>query len=250
MLWKILWKMKLVKKEMLTRLNKYIAGSGITSRRKSEEYILQGRVTVNNKVVKELAYKVNSEQDSVMLDGEKITPRKHIYFLLNKPAGVITSTDDEKKRRTVVDLIKVNEKIFPVGRLDYNTTGVLLLTNDGEFSNLLTHPRNKVPKEYEVKLDKPLSNEDIEKLLKGIFIERRKGVFVKISLLSPNKKVARITTFEGRNHFVKKMFGALGYYVTGLNRKSFAGFTADVPLSSYRKLSKTEIEGVFKNYAK
>ena len=184
MLWKILWKMKLVKKEMLTRLNKYIAGSGITSRRKSEEYILQGRVTVNNKVVKELAYKVNSEQDSVMLDGEKITPRKHIYFLLNKPAGVITSTDDEKKRRTVVDLIKVNEKIFPVGRLDYNTTGVLLLTNDGEFSNLLTHPRNKVPKEYEVKLDKPLSNEDIEKLLKGIFIERRKGVFVKISLLS------------------------------------------------------------------
>src|SRR3989339_38531 len=152
MLWKILWKMKLVKKEMLTRLNKYIADSGITSRRKSEEYILQGRVTVNNKVVKELAYKVNSEQDSVMLDGEKITPRKHIYFLLNKPAGVITSTDDEKKRRTVVDLIKVNEKIFPVGRLDYNTTGVLLLTNEVSFLIFLLIPVIKYLKNMKLSL--------------------------------------------------------------------------------------------------
>src|SRR3990172_6007642 len=233
-------------KMMLTRINKFIADSGLTSRRKAEELILQGRVSVNNKVVGTLSYKINPDKDEVFIDGERIRAKKNIYYLLNKPKGVISSTNDEKHRRTVVDLINTKERIYPVGRLDFNTTGVLLLTNDGDFSNLLTHPRNKVPKEYEVKLDKPLSNEDIEKLLKGIFIERRKGVFVKISLLSPNKKVARITTFEGRNHFVKKMFGALGYYVTGLNRKSFAGFTADVPLSSYRKLSKTEIEGVFK----
>jgi 23S rRNA pseudouridine2605 synthase len=239
-----------MKKEMLTRLNRYIAESGVTSRRKSEEFILQGRVTVNNKVIENLAFKVDGELDVVMLDGEKINPRRHIYFLLNKPAGVITSTDDEKKRKTVVDLIKVNEKIFPVGRLDYNTTGVLLLTNDGEFSNFLTHPRNKIPKEYEVKLDKPLSVENLEKLLKGIYIDRKKGVFAKILFQGSNKKSVVVTTFEGRNHFVKRMFSILGYNVTALNRKSFAGFTANVPPGSYRKLSKSEVEGVFKNYAK
>lgn len=239
-----------MKKEMLTRLNRYIAESGITSRRKSEEFILQGRVIVNNKIVKNLAYKVDTENDVVLLDGEKINPRRHIYFLLNKPAGVITTTDDEKKRKTVIDLIKVNEKIFPVGRLDYNTTGVLLLTNDGEFSNFLTHPRNKIPKEYEVKIDKSLSVEHQEKLLKGIYIDGRKGVFTKVLIQSSNRKSIVVTTVEGRNHFVKRMFDVLGYHVTGLNRKSFAGFTADVPLSSYRKLSKAEIEGVFKNYAK
>ena len=242
--------MKLTKKEMLTRLNRYIAESGITSRRKSEEFILQGRVTVNNKVIENLAYKVDSNKDVVTLDGEKINPRRHIYFLLNKPAGVITTTNDEKKRKTVIDLIKVNEKIFPVGRLDYNTTGVLLLTNDGEFSNFLTHPRNKIPKEYEVKIDKPLSAEHMEKLLKGIYIDGKKGVFAKVLVQSSNRKFIVITTFEGRNHFVKRMFGALGYHVTGLNRKSFAGFTANVQPSSYRKLSKTEVEGIFKNYAK
>jgi 23S rRNA pseudouridine2605 synthase len=239
-----------MKKEMLTRLNKYIAESGITSRRKSDELILQGRVTVNNKVIAELGYKIDSEHDTVMVDGEKVNPRRHIYFLLNKPTGVVTTTDDEKKRRTVVDLINVNEKIFPVGRLDYNTTGVLLLTNDGEFSNFLTHPRNKIPKEYEVKLDKTLTAEHMEKLLKGIYIEGKKGVFAKIFPQSSNKKSVVVTTFEGRNHFVKKMFDTLGYHVTGLNRKSFAGFTADVPPGSYRKLSKTEVEGVLKNYAK
>lgn len=242
--------MKLMKKEMPTRLNKYISDCGIASRRKSEEYILEGRVTVNNKVITNLAYKVNDEKDFVMIDGERATPRKHIYFLLNKPGGVITTTDDEKKRKTVVNLIKVREKIFPVGRLDYNTTGVLLLTNDGEFSNLLTHPRNKVKKEYEVKLDKSLSDEHKKKLLKGIFINGEKGVFIRITHTGSNKKSAVVSVVEGRNHFVKKMFGALGYRVIGLNRKSFAGFTADIPLGSYRKLSRTEIEGVFNQYAK
>jgi 23S rRNA pseudouridine2605 synthase len=239
-----------MKKEMPIRLNKYISGCGIASRRKSEAYILEGRVTVNSKVVTDLAYIVNDQHDLVMLDGERITPRKHIYFLLNKPSGVVATTDDEKKRKTVVSLIKVREKIFPVGRLDYNTTGVLLLTNDGEFSNLLTHPRNKVEKEYEVKLDKPLLDEDRKRLLNGIFIDRKKGVFVKIAHSGSNKKSVVVTVVEGRNHFVKKMFGVLGYRVIGLNRKSFAGFTANIPLGSYRKLSKTEIEEVFDHYAK
>lgn len=239
-----------MKKEMPTRLNKYISDCGIASRRKSEEYILQGRVTVNNKVIIDLAYKVNDEHASVKLDGERITPRKHIYFLLNKPGGVITTTDDERKRKTVISLLKVKEKIFPVGRLDYNTTGVLLLTNDGEFSNLLTHPRNKVEKEYEAKLDKSLLDEDKKKLLKGIYIDGKKGVFVKINQKGSDKKSVIVTAVEGRNHFVKKMFGILGYRVVGLNRKRFAGFIADIPLGSYRKLSRTEIEGVFNQYAK
>ncbi|HKB85653.1 MAG TPA: pseudouridine synthase, partial [Ignavibacteriaceae bacterium] len=126
--------------KMMMRLNKFIADSGITSRRKAEELILQGRVTVNTATITDLAFKVNPETDEIALDGEKITARRHLYFLLNKPTGVVTTVSDEKSRRTVVDLIKTNERIYPVGRLDYNTTGVLILTNDGDFSQLLTHP--------------------------------------------------------------------------------------------------------------
>jgi len=149
---------------MMIRLNKFISDCGISSRRKSEELILQGRVEVNKKVIIDLSFKVDPEKDFVELDGEKITRRKHVYYLLNKPKGVITTSNDEKQRRTVVDLIKSGQgasvprgKIYPVGRLDYNTTGVLILTNDGEFTNLLTHPGNRVPREYEVKLDKMLT---------------------------------------------------------------------------------------------
>ena len=140
----------------LKRINKFIAESGITSRRKAEELILQGRVSVNNKVIIELSYRINPDRDEVFIDGERVKTVKYAYYLLNKPKGTISTTNDEKNRKTVVDLINTKEKIYPVGRLDYNTTGVLLLTNDGDFSNLLTHTKNKVPKIYEVKLDKPL----------------------------------------------------------------------------------------------
>ncbi len=231
------------------RLNKYISESGITSRRKAEELILEGRVSVNNKIVTELSFKVIPDQDIVSLDGEKINPKKHLYYLLNKPKGVVTTTNDEKNRKTVVDILKTKERIFPVGRLDYNTTGVLLLTNDGDFSNLLMHPRNSVPRDYEVKLDKPLSEEDKARLLKGIYINGKKGVFKKV--LSPknkDKKLVIVTTVEGRNHFVKNMFKALNYNVTNLNRKTFAGITANIPVGAYRELTQTEIEGVIKNY--
>ena len=235
---------------MLTRLNKYIADSGIASRRKSEEFILQGRVTINSKVITELGYKVDDEKDIVMVDNEKISPKKHLYFLLNKPKGVVTTTEDEKKRRTVVDLIKTNERIYPVGRLDYNTTGVLILTNDGELSVLLTHPRNKIPREYEAKLDKPLTKEDRHKLLKRIILDERKSYFIKILTTDTTGKNIKVTAIEGRNHFVKRMFGALGYTVLKLNRKTFAGIKADIPLGSYRKLTRFEVEGLFKQYAK
>ncbi len=231
-----------------TRLNKYISESGIASRRKAEEFITQGRVSVNEKIISDLSYKVNPG-DTVKIDGEKITPKKHVYYLLNKPKGCVTTTDDEKNRRTVLDFVNTNEKIYPVGRLDYNTTGVLVLTNDGEFSYLLTHPKNKVPRQYEVKLDRPLSDEDREKLLKGVFLEGIRGRFQKVYFPNiKNRKSVEVTGIEGRNHYVKKMFGALGYTVTSLNRNFFAGLIPDVPVGKYRKLTETEVKEIIEKY--
>ncbi len=231
------------------RINKFLSESGITSRRKSEELVLQGRVTVNGKVISDLAFKVDSDKDKVFLDGEKISPKKHLYFLLNKPKGLVTTTNDEKNRKTVVDLIQTKEKIFPVGRLDYDTTGAIILTNDGDFSNLLTHPKHNVPRIYEVKIDRPLLEEDKEKFLHGVFIKGLKGKFKQVIFpLKNNRKYVSVTAVEGRNHFVKNMFGALGYTVLSLNRKSFAGIEADIPIGQYRVLRKEEISGVIENY--
>ncbi len=234
---------------MTIRLNKYIAESGLCSRRNAEKYILEGRVTINNKTITDLSHKINEGDDEVFVDGEKIKPKKHIYILLNKPKAVITSTKDERNRKTVIDIIKTNEKIFPVGRLDYNTTGVLLLTNDGDFSNFLTHPKHKIRKIYAVTLNRPLTKEDEIKLLKGVYINNRKGKFVKINFPDIKKKtVVEVSAVEGRNHFVKDMFSTLGYNVVELDRKYFGQFTADVPLGKYRVISKEEIKSVYKNY--
>ena len=236
---------------MKVRLNKYLASCGVGSRRKVEELITQGRVDVNNKTVIELASQVDEETDHVMVDGQRIAPRSHVYYLLNKPKGVITTTADERDRQTVVDLIDTKDVIFPVGRLDYNTTGVLILTNDGDFSNLLTHPKNKIPREYEVQLDRPLDEKDKEKLLKGIYLEGEKGRFKEIEFPKKNHFTnVIVTAVEGRNHFVKKMFAALSYTVKNLNRISFANIYADIPVGNYRKLTKSEIEEVIHKYGK
>lgn len=235
--------------QRMMRLNKFIAESGITSRRKAEELILQGRVAVNNKIVTELSFQIKPEDDVVALDGEKIKIRRRLYFLLNKPAGVITTSNDDKGRRTVLDLIKINERIYSVGRLDYNTTGVLLLTNDGDFSQLLTHPGNKIPRDYEVKLNKPLSIEDQEKLVKGIYLKGSKAKFIKVAALKKNDfSNVKVTAVEGRNHFVKIMFGALGYKVISLNRSSYAGISADIGRGEYRRLTQAEINKIHDKY--
>jgi 23S rRNA pseudouridine2605 synthase len=234
---------------MKVRLNKYLANCAAGSRRKVEELILQGRVEVNNKTVIELASQIDEEHDVVKVDGVKLNPRRHVYYLLNKPKGVITSTADEKDRRTVLDLIDTQDNIFPAGRLDYNTTGVLILTNDGDFSNLVTHPRNRIPREYEALLDRPLESPDKEKLLKGIYIEGGRGKFKYLTFPKKNNfAFVLVTAVEGRNHFVKKMFAALGYTVKALNRVSFAGLQADVPLGKYRKLTQSEIEEIRNKY--
>jgi 23S rRNA pseudouridine2605 synthase len=244
--------MKLIPKELTKmRLNKYLASCGVGSRRKVEELIVTGRVDINNKTVVDLSYQINEETDHVMVDGNKISPRRHVYYLLNKPKGVITTTADEKNRQTVVDLIDTKDIIFPVGRLDYNTTGVLFLTNDGDFSNLVTHPKNKIPREYEVLLDRPLDDGDKEKLLKGIYLEGERGRFKQIVFPKKNHYTnVIVTAVEGRNHFVKKMFAALSYTVKNLNRISFAGIYADIPVGNYRKLTQSEIDEVIHKYGR
>lgn len=231
----------------MTRLNKFIADSGITSRRKAEELILQGRVTVNNKTIIKLAFEVDTTKDEVSVDGEKIKPADHVYYLMNKPKGVVTTTEDEKHRMTVTDLIKSKQRIFPVGRLDYNTTGILILTNDGAFAQKVIHPKNNVIREYEVKLDKELSFDDEKTLLKGVFIEGTRGKFIAIKF--GKKKDRRnfiVQCTEGRNHFVKKMFSTINYTVEKLHRSSFAGIVLDIPIGSYRKLSNEEIQKLSK----
>ena len=235
----------------MVRLNKYIADSGITSRRKSEELILEGRISVNGKIIRELSHKVDPDNDEVKFDGEKISPQRHLYFLMNKPKGTITSTNDEKKRKTVTELIKTKEKIFPVGRLDYNTTGVLLLTNDGDFANLMTHPKNLVPRKYEATLDRELEAKDIQRLLKGVFIDGIRGKFTGVKFpKKTTKKLVEVISVEGRNHFVKNMFKALGYTVMSLNRSAFGYFVADVPPGSYRIIDSSEISRAIETYDK
>ena len=142
---------------MKIRINSFLAECGISSRRKSEELIKEGRVSVNDSIIMDLNFRVD-DNDIVAVDGEKIKLQKKLYYILNKPKGVITSVSDDKNRKTVVDLINVNQKIFPVGRLDYDTTGLLFLTNDGEFSQLLSHPKNKALREYEVRLNRDLNH--------------------------------------------------------------------------------------------
>ena len=232
------------------RLNKFLSECGIDSRRKTEELILQGRISVNNKIITNLAIKVDPETDSVSLDGEKLKRQKKVYYLMNKPKGYVSTTSDEKNRNTVVDLIKTGLKIFPVGRLDFNTTGVLFLTNDGDFTNLLLHPKNKVTRIYRATLNKPLSNEDTTKLQKGILLNGKKGKFEEIRIQNQKtRKIVTIKVYEGRNHFVKNMFTSIGYKVNGLTRISYAGIGyGKLPLGAWRELNRDEINTIYKKY--
>ncbi len=231
------------------RLNKFISECGIASRRKADMLILEGRVKVNGKVVRDLGVKINPLRDGVIVDDLHLKQEQKVYYLLNKPKGFITSTSDEKKRKTVIELVKTNKKIFPVGRLDYNTTGVLLLTNDGDFANLLLHPSNRFEREYNVLLDKPLSKVDKEKLLRGIVVQKRHGSFKNITPLNKTQTRVKVTTEEGRNHFVKNMFKTLGYTVKRLERTRFANFTVkNIPVGCYRKINKSELNKILNKF--
>lgn len=209
----------------MERLQKVIANSGYTSRRKAEELILKGHVRVNGETIFELGTKVGPS-DMIEVDGSLLDNNEKVYFLLNKPRGVITSTSDDKGRKTVVDLIRTDKRIYPVGRLDYDTTGALILTNDGELANLLMHPKNNIEKVYVAKIKGLIGKKELSKLANGVYIDGVKTAKGKTRITNYDKKsdasIVELTIHEGRNHQVKKMFEALGYTVLKLKRERIA----------------------------
>ena len=229
----------------MERLQKVIAASGIACRRKAEEMIQQGRVKVNGQTVKEMGVKV-STQDRIEVDGHEINKEEKVYYLLNKPKRTICSVSDDKERDTVVDIIDCKERIFPVGRLDYETTGLLLLTNDGEFANGLMHPRNHIRKTYEVAVKGVLTDGMCALLEKGIELEDGKTLPAEVFVLQrsekKNKTVLQITIQEGRNRQVRRMMEFFNCEVTRLNRIQYAFLDlGNLRQGQYRKLRMFEV---------
>ena len=238
---------------MEERLQKRIAESGYTSRRNAEKLIQEGKVLVNGEIVTKLGTKV-TEKDEIIVDGEFLETQKFEYYLLNKPRGIISSSSDEKGRKTVVDLIETQSRVYPVGRLDYDTTGLILLTNDGELTNLLTHPKSKVPKTYLAKINKVLTMEEYHKIKEGIVIDGRKvkvkSVKIKKKYPKNNTSFVEITIIEGRNHIVKRIFESLGIDVIKLTRTNYAFLDLGTLRSyEYRTLTKDEVARLY-NYVR
>jgi len=227
----------------LTRLNKYIAAAGICSRREADELIKKGKVKVNGKIVTEMGVKV-VESDKVRVEGHEIKPEEYVYLLLNKPKNTITTTSDERDRDTVMDLVKnaTDARVFPVGRLDRNTTGLLILTNDGELANRLMHPSYKVRKVYQVETNDVMTDEQLTQLRNGVELEDGPARAYKIERHPVQKKKFRMSIIEGRNHQVKRMVSAVGSEVTSLKRIVYAGLT-DKGLNQgrWRHLTRKEI---------
>ncbi len=225
------------------RLNRYIANAGICSRREADELIASGQITVNNEVVTEMGFKVK-RSDAVKYGKKLLNPEKLVYLLINKPKDYITTTEDPEERRTVMDLVAgaCAERIYPVGRLDRNTTGLLLLTNDGELAKKLTHPSSNIKKIYQVELDKPITIEDFEQLKEGVELE---DGFVKpddLGIVTPDAMVVGIEIHSGKNRVVRRLFDHLGYEVQKLDRTVFAGLNKkDLPRGKWRFLGEKEV---------
>ena len=229
------------------RLNKYIANSGVCSRREADTYIEHGSVEVNGNLVTEMGYKVQPD-DIVRFDGTSITPEQKKYILLNKPKNYITTMDDDRGRKTVMDLVSnaSKERIYPVGRLDRNTTGLLLFTNDGELAKKLTHPKHDVRKLYHASLDKKLELKDLEKLRGEVIIEGKKVFIDAVSYVDgqPKSEVG-IEIHSGRNRIVRKIFEHLGYKVSKLDRVIFAELTKkNLPRGRWRELTNQELSNL------
>lgn len=229
------------------RLNKYISNSGVCSRREADTYIEHGSVFVNGKLVTQMGYKVQPD-DEVRFDGSLISIEKKRYILLNKPKNYITTMEDERGRKTVMDLIAnaTSERIYPVGRLDRNTTGLLLFTNDGELAKKLTHPKHNVRKLYHASLDKKLSISDLDKLRGDVVIEAKKVFIDAVSYVEGERKTeVGIEIHSGRNRIVRKIFENFGYAVTKLDRVVFAGMTKrNLPRGRWRELTTQEINNL------
>jgi 23S rRNA pseudouridine2605 synthase len=235
----------------MERLQKVIANMGYTSRRKAEELIKDKKVKVNGKIIDTLGYKVE-ESDKIEVEGILLEKERKVYYLLNKPRGVITSSKDEKSRKTVVDLIDTDIRIYPVGRLDYDTTGAIILTNDGDLTNYLTHPKNEIEKVYVAKINGLLTGNDLRRLKNGIEIDNYVTSPAKVKVKKIDKdrtsSIVQITIHEGKNHEIKKMFEALGHEVLKLKRERIAFLTVDdLKSGEYRILSHNEIKKLY-NY--
>lgn len=205
----------------MLRLNKYLALSGVASRRNADKIIAEGRVAVNGKVVTELGFQVREENDSVTVDRIRVTPvASFTYIMLNKPKGVVTTVSDDLGRKTVFDFIKTDKRLFPIGRLDYESEGLLLLTNDGDLAQALTHPSNEIAKKYIVKIEGEIMESDLAILRKGVMVEGVKYNRSKIKLLSIENGNARleVTIYEGKNREIRKMFEAVEKNVIFLKR--------------------------------
>jgi len=233
----------------MERLQKVIANSGYCSRRKAEELISDGKVRVNGQVISELGFKVDGN-DEIMIGNKVISREEKEYILLNKPRGVVTTTSDEKNRKTVIDLIDTDKRLYPVGRLDYDTTGALLLTNDGELTNLLIHPRNKVDKVYIAKVKGFFDKESALNMSRGVLIDGVKTAKSFVKLRKYDKKsdssIVEVIIHEGKNHQVKKMFEAVGFDVLKLKREMFAFLNVNgLKSGEYRYLSVKEVKQLY-----
>lgn len=233
----------------MERLQKVIAEAGIASRRKAEELIRAGKVKVDNVVVTQLGTKVTGKEN-IIVDGKTLNKEEKVYYLLNKPRSVVSTTNDDKHRKTVVDLIDTDARIYPVGRLDYDTTGALLLTNDGEFANLMMHPKNQIEKVYMAKVKGIAKAEHIIPLSEGVIIDGKKTAPAKVKLRkvdkNKNTSMVEITIHEGRNHEVKKMFEKVGLEVIKLKRERIAFLNLKgLESGEYRKLTPKELKELY-----
>ena len=237
------------------RLQKFIADCGITSRRKAEELIIQGKIKVNGKVVTELGTKINPQKDVVIYNDRQVqNDNKYVYILLNKPIGYVTTVKDQFSRDSVLDLVKVKERIVPVGRLDMYTSGALILTNDGDFVYQVTHPKHEIDKTYTVTIKGEVTNEAVQKLRDGVKIEDKEAYItkpakVKILKIDEEKNQSRleITIHEGKNRQVRKMCEAVGHKVLALHRSKIAGIDVkNLPLGKWRFLNQNEVKRILK----
>ena len=233
------------------RLQKYLANCGIASRRKAEELIVNGKISINGKVVTELGTKINPKVDKVSYNGKEVRLEdEHVYILLNKPIGYVTTAKEQFGRDSVMDLVKVKERVVPVGRLDMYTSGALILTNDGEFVYQLTHPKHEVEKTYTVTIKGIVKNEEVEKLRKGVKIEDYITKEAKVKILKTDKEKNQsrleITIHEGKNRQIRKMCEAIGHKVLALHRSKIAGIgVKELGLGKWRYLSKEEVNMFF-----
>lgn len=230
------------------RLQKFLANAGVCSRRKAEEFIQQGEVSVNGKVITELGFKINYDKDEIKFKGKTVKPvNKHKYIILNKPIGFVTTVKEQFGRPTVMDLIKEkNISLLPVGRLDMYTSGALILTNDGDFIYKVTHPKNEIEKTYNATVRGIVNNEDVERLKKGVEIEDYVSGKAKVRILKidEEKNISRleITIHEGKNREVRKMCQAIGKSVIALHRSKIGNITVkDLKIGEYRELNQKEL---------